>query len=163
MVLVVISLFVAGFSLGVFQNRFFAPLRRLRLHIEAITGGDLSQRIQPSLRDNELNQLYVSVRRMQEKLIQTMSLMRNLSDEVIAETNEMIDRNSGLSSRVDSQAAALQHTAASMEQLASTEIGRASCRERVEIAVGAGSVEKNREKEVEKDDGKNQTRHMKTV
>lgn len=119
-VLVVISLLVAGIALGVFQNRFFAPLRRLRLHIEAITGGDLSQRIQPSLRDNELNQLYVSVRRMQEKLIQTMSLMRNLSDEVIAETNEMIDRNSGLSSRVDSQAAALQQTAASMEQLAST-------------------------------------------
>lgn len=119
-VLVVISLAIAGVALGVFQARFFGPLRQLRLHIEAIASGDLSQRIQPSLRDNELNQLYVSVRRMQESLIRTMSLMRNLADEVLAETNEMLERNSGLSSRVDSQATALQQTAASMEQLAGT-------------------------------------------
>src|SRR5690625_2234613 len=119
-ILVVISLGVAGLALGVFQARFFAPLRQLRLHIEAIASGDLSQRIQPSLRDNELNLLYVSVRRMQENLIRTMSLMRNLADEVLAETNEMVERNNGLSTRVDSQAAALQQTAASMEQLAST-------------------------------------------
>jgi len=118
--LVAISLGIAGIALGVFQRRFFSPLRQLRLHIEAIANGDLSQRIQPSLRDNELNLLYVSVRRMQENLIRTMSLMRNLADEVLAETNEMVDRNNGLSTRVEGQAAALQQTAASMEQLAST-------------------------------------------
>ncbi|HLR30717.1 MAG TPA: methyl-accepting chemotaxis protein [Paenalcaligenes sp.] len=119
-ILVVFSLVIAGIALGVFQTRFFTPLRQLRLHIEAIAGGDLSQRIQPSLRDNELNLLYVSARRMQESLIRTMSLMRNLADEVLAETNEMVDRNNGLSTRVEGQAAALQQTAASMEQLAST-------------------------------------------
>src|SRR5690625_106385 len=88
-ILVVISLGVAGLALGVFQARFFAPLRQLRLHIEAIVNGEISQRIQPSLRDNELNLLYVSVRRMQENLIPPMSVMRNVADEVLAETNEM--------------------------------------------------------------------------
>lgn len=119
-VLVAVVLLVAAGAIAVFQARFFGPLRQLRLHIEAIAQGDLSQRIQPSLRDNELNQLFVSVRRMQEKLIRTMSLMRNLADEVLAEAREMIDRNDGLTSRVESQGSALQQTAASMEQLAST-------------------------------------------
>ncbi|HLS21771.1 MAG TPA: methyl-accepting chemotaxis protein [Paenalcaligenes sp.] len=119
-VLVLVALLVAGGALAVFQRRFFGPLRQLRLHIEAIAQGDLSQRIQPSLRDNELNQLFVSTRRMQEQLVRTLSMLRNLADEVQAETREMIDRNSGLSARVESQASALQQTAASMEQLAST-------------------------------------------
>lgn len=118
--LVVIALVVAGVALAVFQGRFFGPLRKLRLHIEAIAQGDLSQRIQPSLRDNELNQLFVSVRRMQENLTRTMSLMRNLADEVLAEANEMIERNNSLTARVESQGSALQQTAASMEELAST-------------------------------------------
>lgn len=118
--LVVISIVIFVVALTIFQNRFFSPLYRLRQYIDAIAGGDLSQRIQPSLRDNELNQLYVSVRRMQENLIRTMSLMRNLTDEVSAETNEMVGRNNGLSTRVESQATALQQTAASMEELAST-------------------------------------------
>lgn len=117
---IVLCLFIAALALSVFQARFFTPLRQLRTYIDAIASGDLSQRIQPSLRDNELNQLFLSVRRMQESLIRTMSLMRNLADEVFAEIEEMIERNNSLVARVDGEASALQQTAASMEQLAGT-------------------------------------------
>src|SRR5699024_4037125 len=47
-ILVVFSLVIAGIALGVFQTRLFTPLRQLRLHLEAIAGGDLIKRILPS-------------------------------------------------------------------------------------------------------------------
>lgn len=88
-------------------------------HFDRIANGDLTQRVQVTSR-NEIGVLYAALRRMQESLTRTVSVVRQGVEEINMGSREIYAGNTDLSSRTEQQAAALQETAASMEQLAST-------------------------------------------
>ncbi len=88
-------------------------------HFDRIASGDLTNRIQVNSR-NEIGVLYAAVRRMQESLTRTVSIVRQGVEEINMGSREIYAGNTDLSSRTEQQAAALQETAASMEELAST-------------------------------------------
>lgn len=88
-------------------------------HFDAIAAGDLTQRIEVNSR-NEIGVLYEALRRMQESLTRTVSIVRQGVEEINLGSREIFIGNTDLSSRTEQQAAALQQTAASMEELAST-------------------------------------------
>lgn len=88
-------------------------------HFDRIASGDLTNRIQVNSR-NEIGVLYAAVRRMQDSLTRTVSIVRQGVEEINMGSREIFAGNTDLSSRTEQQAAALQETAASMEELAST-------------------------------------------
>ncbi|SHI19112.1 methyl-accepting chemotaxis protein [Pollutimonas bauzanensis] len=88
-------------------------------HFDRIAGGDLTQRIEVKSR-NEIGVLYEALRRMQESLTRTVSIVRQGVEEINLGSREIFMGNTDLSSRTEQQAAALQETAASMEELSST-------------------------------------------
>ena len=88
-------------------------------HFDRIASGDLTNRIQVNSR-NEIGVLYAAVRRMQDSLTRTVSVVRQGVEEINMGSREIYTGNTDLSRRTEQQAAALQETAASMEQLAST-------------------------------------------
>lgn len=88
-------------------------------HFDRIANGDLTQRVQVTSR-NEIGVLYAALRRMQDSLTRTVSVVRQGVEEINMGSREIYAGNTDLSSRTEQQAAALQETAASMEELAST-------------------------------------------
>ncbi|PLC51913.1 methyl-accepting chemotaxis protein [Pollutimonas subterranea] len=88
-------------------------------HFDRIASGDLTQRIEVKSR-NEIGVLYEALRRMQESLTRTVSIVRQGVEEINLGSREIFMGNTDLSSRTEQQAAALQQTAASMEELSST-------------------------------------------
>src|SRR5690606_33258864 len=88
-------------------------------HFDRIANGDLTQRVQVTSR-NEIGVLYAALRRMQDSLTRTASVVRQGVEEINMGAREIFAGNTDLSSRTEQQAAALQQTAASMEELAST-------------------------------------------
>lgn len=95
------------------------PLRLAGGHFDRIAGGDLTQRVDV-ISKNEIGVLYEAMRRMQESLTRTVSIVRQGVEEINLGSHEIFLGNTDLSSRTEQQAAALQQTAASMEELAST-------------------------------------------
>ena len=95
------------------------PLNQAVQHFERIASGDLTQRI--LLRSkNEIGVLYDGMRKMQESLTRTVSIVRQGVEQITHGSHEIFAGNTDLSSRTEQQAASLQQTAASMEELAST-------------------------------------------
>ena len=88
-------------------------------HFDRIASGDLTNRVQVNSR-NEIGVLYAALRRMQDSLTRTVSVVRQGVEEINMGSREIYAGNTDLSSRTEQQAAALQETAASMEELAST-------------------------------------------
>lgn len=104
----------------VFLNRMvLRPLQQAGGYFDRIASGDLTQRIDVKSR-NEIGVLYEAMRRMQESLTRTVSVVREGVEQINHGSNEIYAGNTDLSSRTEQQAASLQQTAASMEQLAST-------------------------------------------
>lgn len=95
------------------------PLRQAGQHFDRIASGDLTQRVEVS-GNNEISQLYESLRRMQDGLTRVVSEVRSGVDEITVGSTQIYQGNTDLSSRTEQQAAALQQTAASMEELDST-------------------------------------------
>ena len=115
---------LAGFVLTVVIRVFFGrtvvrPLVQAGQHFDRIANGDLTQRVHVGSR-NEIGALYAALRRMQDSLTRTVSVVRQGVDEINLGSREIFVGNTDLSQRTEQQAAALQETAASMEELAST-------------------------------------------
>ncbi|WP_442597175.1 methyl-accepting chemotaxis protein [Parapusillimonas sp. JC17] len=115
---------VMGFLLMILMRIVFGRMVVRRLveagtHFDRIANGDLTQRVDMQSR-NEIGVLYDALRRMQESLTRTVSVVRDGVEEINLGSREIFVGNTDLSSRTEQQAAALQETAASMEELAST-------------------------------------------
>ena len=119
----IVSVFVIVLcSLVVFflvNARVIQPLHYLAIHFEAIAKGDLTQRI-ISKSSNEVGVVFASLKHMQDSLIKTFGDIRLSASHLSAGTEGIADGNSRLNVRIEEQAAALQQTATSMEQLSST-------------------------------------------
>lgn len=118
-VAMLVCLVIALVTYAFLSRMVLRPLRLAGTHFDRIAGGDLTQRVDATSR-NEIGVLYDSMRRMQESLTRTVSAVREGVDEITLGSREIFTGNTDLSSRTEQQAAALQETAASMEQLAST-------------------------------------------
>ena len=106
----------------------------------AISNGDLTHRIEVRGSD-EVAQLMATMRTMQANLIQLVATVRQSSDGVATASAEIAQGNHDLSGRTESQASALQQTAASMEELDSTVKQNAdSARQANQLAVSASAV-----------------------
>lgn len=110
------------FAIGAYlllQRVVLRPLVQAGSHFDRIAGGDLTELVEVSSR-NEIGLLFEALRRMQDGLIRTVSSVRHGVNEIRLGSNEIYMGNTDLSSRTEQQAASLQQTAASMEELAST-------------------------------------------
>jgi methyl-accepting chemotaxis protein len=88
-------------------------------HIRAIAGGDLTQEIAISGR-NEMGQLAAGLHEMQQSLVTTVSAVRGSTDSIYTGAGEIAAGSNDLSARTEQQAASLEETAASMEELTAT-------------------------------------------
>ncbi|WP_229722632.1 methyl-accepting chemotaxis protein [Xylophilus rhododendri] len=84
-----------------------------------IANGDLSQRIVVEGRD-ELSELMASLRGMNASLSRIVSEVRQSADIIRTTSAEVASSNGDMSRRTESQASAIEETAASMEELNST-------------------------------------------
>ena len=95
------------------------PLNRAVGVAEAVAGGDLTQRIEVTSRD-ETGQLLQALANMNDSLARTVGKVRSGSDTITNASNEIATGNLDLSSRTEEQASSLEETASSMEELTST-------------------------------------------
>jgi methyl-accepting chemotaxis protein len=96
-----------------------APLAEAVELLTKVADGDL--RIAPNNGGrNEIGQLFAAIARMGEGLSRTVRQVRTSSDAVNLGAHEIAAGNLDLSSRTEQQSAALEETAASMEQLTAT-------------------------------------------
>jgi len=95
------------------------PLTQAVELAEHVAGGDLSTAIHVASTD-ETGQLMAALDRMQRSLANTVSMVRQNSENVSTASSEIAQGNNDLSARTEQQASALEETAASMEELNST-------------------------------------------
>ena len=84
-----------------------------------IAKGDLSGDIIIRSKD-EMGKLLLAIRKMQQELINTVSIVRQNAEGVASCSSQIASGNNDLSGRTEQQASALEETAASMEQLGAT-------------------------------------------
>lgn len=107
---------------------------------QAVASGDLSTHVEIRGRD-EIGELLQSLDAMQTSLIQVVSKVRQGSESVANASAEIAQGNNDMSARTESQASALQQTAASMTELSSTVKQNAdSAREANRLAQTASTV-----------------------
>jgi methyl-accepting chemotaxis protein len=110
------------------------PLGVMREHFRSMAAGDLSREPQDFGR-NCVGQLVPLVRLMQQSLLTTVQAVRDNSGVLRREAADIAAGNTDLSDRTTRQAAALEQTAASMEELTATVKNNAlSAREARELA-----------------------------
>ncbi|HIE4839090.1 TPA: Tar ligand binding domain-containing protein, partial [Burkholderia multivorans] len=116
---------IAGIALGVAAclgcaiGLHFAitqPVNRLLTHFRRLSDGDLTSEVRWTSRD-EMAELVKGVTGMQRSLADTVRQVAHGSDAISTATHQIAAGNTDLSQRTEEQAAALQQTAASMEQL----------------------------------------------
>nr|WP_156889328.1 methyl-accepting chemotaxis protein [Halomonas sp. 1513] len=95
------------------------PLKRVVAHFEQMAKGDLSAAIERR-GNNEIGQLFASLKHMQEGLSTTVSSVRSSSQSIFVGAQEIAQGNNDLSARTEQQAASIEETASSMEQLTAT-------------------------------------------
>ncbi len=95
------------------------PLERTRQEIERVSAGDLTGRIEATGM-TELASLMHSLRMLQINLRWVVGQITESTDLVNAGAHEIASGNTDLSGRTESQAASLEETASSMEQLTGT-------------------------------------------
>jgi methyl-accepting chemotaxis protein len=96
--------------------------RPLRSGVEAarnIASGDLTQSV-PVTSGNEVGELQMALKDMQESLVKIVSQVRTGTDTIFSASSEIASGNLDLSTRTELQAGTLEKTAASMQELTST-------------------------------------------
>ncbi|KQW42871.1 MULTISPECIES: methyl-accepting chemotaxis protein [unclassified Roseateles] len=93
------------------------PVKRASDAVKAVAGGDLTQRLHSSSRD-ELGQLLTMLDEMTQNLARMVSGVRQGCDQLSVAAAEIAQGNADLSARTESQASSLEQTAASVEQMA---------------------------------------------
>jgi len=84
-----------------------------------VAGGDLTGRIETHSGD-EIGQLMLALRNMNDRLVQIVTEVRNGTDMIATGSSQIAAGNHDLSARTEQQASSLGETAASMEELTST-------------------------------------------
>jgi methyl-accepting chemotaxis protein-1 (serine sensor receptor) len=116
------------------------PLQEMLTHFDAIASGDLTSHIEAKSK-NEMGTLMLGLQKMQARLTDTVSQVREGSTAIGAATTEIAAGNLDLSSRTEQQAASLEETASSMEELTSTVKQNAdNARQANQLAVTASTV-----------------------
>ena len=95
------------------------PLQRAGQIASTIASGDLTQHIEVKTRD-EAGALVGLLKRMQGNLVDTVNSIKQGTETISLASREIASGNADLSTRTERQAASLQLTAASMEELTST-------------------------------------------
>ncbi|MDY7575481.1 methyl-accepting chemotaxis protein [Actimicrobium sp. CCI2.3] len=96
-----------------------APVRQALLASRIMAGGDLTQDISTTRKD-DVGQLLRSLRQLRVNLHSVVGDVRSNFEQIGQATGEIAAGNMDLSGRTESQASALEETASSMEELAST-------------------------------------------
>jgi methyl-accepting chemotaxis protein len=135
-----IAIALAVFAALLLVRSITRPLAQAVQLAEHVAGGDLSTTIQVTSTD-ETGQLMAALERMQQSLVNTVSMVRQNSENVSTASSEIAQGNHDLSARTEQQASALEETAASMEELNSTVRQNAdNARQANQLAMSASTV-----------------------
>jgi methyl-accepting chemotaxis protein len=113
----VVALAIGAGAAWIITRSITGPVRLASEAVKAVAGGDLTQRLQSSGRD-ELGQLLTMLDDMTQNLARMVSGVRNGCDQLNVAAAEIAQGNADLSARTESQASSLEETAASVEQMA---------------------------------------------
>ena len=115
----VVALLFAGYLFLCFYLVMSGGLQETRLHLHAMTDGDLTQ--SPVARgSDETAEVMTDLALMQESLRGMVMRVRASSDELVRSSSEIASGAMDLSARTEQAAANLEQSAASMDQIAST-------------------------------------------
>ena len=122
--LMLLSLGGAGLLLGLvlagwITRSITAPLQQALRVAQSVAAGDLRSRVQVTSRD-EAGQLLQALGDMNASLTRIVQEVRRGSDTIATATSQIAAGNLDLSSRTEEQAAALEQTTASMQELSGT-------------------------------------------
>ena len=95
------------------------PVDRLSEVLGRLAQGDLTHAIRANTND-EIGRLSADMETFRERLVQSLSTVRDTAAAVASASSEIAQGNQDLSGRTEQQASALEQTAASMEELGST-------------------------------------------
>jgi methyl-accepting chemotaxis protein-1 (serine sensor receptor) len=95
------------------------PLNTALEQIEKVAGGDLTQRIEITSRD-EMGLLLQGLENMRQGLIETVGAVRYGSEAIASAAQQISAGNANLSARTEEQAASLEETAAGMGEISSS-------------------------------------------
>ncbi|MXP60673.1 methyl-accepting chemotaxis protein [Pantoea sp. Taur] len=121
---ILISALLAAAALLAFCDRYLLvhlvrPVAKIRAHLKTIAGGDLTREPE-DLGRNCVGQLVPLIREMQHSLLDAVAAIRDNAVILHREAGEIAAGNADLSDRTATQAAALEQTAASMEEITAT-------------------------------------------
>ncbi len=121
---VLLAALLAAPALLLFCDRYLVvhlvrPVGKIRGHLKIIAGGDLTREPE-DLGRNCVGQLVPLVKEMQHSLLQTVSAIHDNAAILHREAGDIAAGNADLSDRTSTQAAALEQTAASMEEITVT-------------------------------------------
>jgi methyl-accepting chemotaxis protein-1 (serine sensor receptor) len=134
---IVMGMGLAGF-LGFLLVRSIVTTLNIAVSIaDRIADGDLGNDVRAQTED-ELGRLLASLKRMDAKLVEIVGGVRGSADAVGSAARELSHGNDDLSQRTQQQAAALEETASSMEEMTATVKQNAdNARQANQLAVGA--------------------------
>ena len=116
------------------------PVQQLSTALGYLAQGDLTHEVSIRSRD-EIGSLAQAMEGFRVRLVESLGTVRTSADSVSAASTEIAQGNQDLSGRTESQASALEETAASMEQLKATIRHNAdSASQANQLAVGASRV-----------------------
>ena len=135
----VLAVLAVGVSI-LLSRSVIRPLEASLQTVRRVAEGDLQQEVVVDRRD-EFGLLLSELRRMQLRLAELVGIVRAGSESVASASGEIAQGNQDLSQRTESQASALQQTAASMEELgATTRMNAEHARQANQMTQGASSV-----------------------
>ena len=118
-ILSTLALMLGIFLAWVISRSIVVPIGRAVQVAEAVSGGDLSQKIEYRGRD-ETASLLAALGAMTESLVTIVAQVRNSSDSIATGSAQIATGNADLSQRTEEQASNLEETAASMEEMNAT-------------------------------------------
>jgi methyl-accepting chemotaxis protein-1 (serine sensor receptor) len=137
---ILVGLLVVAISAFFLIRAINQPLEEMLKHFDAISAGDLTTRIEVKSK-NEMGKLMLGLQKMQQRLTETVSRVREGSVTISAATTQIAAGNMDLSSRTEQQAASLEETASSMEELTSTvKQNEDNARQANQMAISASAV-----------------------
>jgi methyl-accepting chemotaxis protein I, serine sensor receptor len=115
----IVAFLATGLLFFLVARSILAPLQALIVAIRRIADGDLGQAVLVDGRD-EVADVSTALRDMQSSLIGLVADVRQNAENVAATSTQIAQGNRDLSERTEQQAAALEQTAATMQDLDST-------------------------------------------
>ncbi|MCY4747017.1 methyl-accepting chemotaxis protein [Pelomonas sp. UHG3] len=113
-----VALALGALAARIITRSITGPVQQASAAVKAVAGGDLTQRVVSTSRD-ELGQLLAMLDDMTQNLAGMVSGVRQGCDQLNVAAAEIAQGNADLSARTESQASSLEQTAASVEQMAS--------------------------------------------